>query len=68
VSEARDIAWREYSKMLDPITRDHIVAKNAFVAGWEARKRISMLGHVRPGYDPATGRKLPTNKPPEPGT
>lgn len=38
MSEAADKAWQEYAKALDPVTRDHVVAKNAFLAGWKARK------------------------------
>lgn len=69
MSEARDNEWKRYyqAQCANWTPRDEVIAKNAFIAGWEARKAISMLGHVRPGYDPRTGEKI-SNKSPEPGS
>lgn len=67
MSEARENAWQAYREANSILgARDRLITKAAFFAGWEERKKISMLGLPRPGYDMA-GHKI-SNKPPEPGT
>ena len=45
---ARSRAWREYraASCVDWIPRDDEIAKAAFIAGWEARKRAQYNGGV----------------------